>query len=951
MLMKTLLLRAVVAIALLSPAWTISAAQQAIPNTGQKITPLAPAGSQFEQLNPGFRDNPEYAAGQAVTSLVSPDGKTLLVLTSGYNLVDSASGAAVADESTQFVFLYDISQERPQKKQVIQVPNTYAGVAFDPSGTSFYVSGGSDDNVHAYSLGPDGFWSEQKGSPVPLGHGGKGLGLSMRPQAAGIAVTRDGSRLLVANYYNDSLSILTRTQEGWTVSNEIDLRPGKQDRGKRGVPGGEYPLWVAIKGSDVAYVSSIRDREIVVINFARNPVVVARIHLPGQPNRMVLNASGSTLYVSEDNADCVGVIDTATNRLIENIPITAPPGLLPPEKVRLKGNDTNSVTLSPDEKLLFVTNGWMNDVAVIRLSPKPKQSAVIGLIPTGWYPNSISFSRDGKFTYIVNGKSPTGPNSRQCRGLTKEKALRCRAANQYNLQLIKAGLQSLPTPNENALQALTQQVAKNNNFNFVLSAADSEKFAFLRARIKHIIYIVKENRTYDQVLGDLDVGNGDPNLAEFPQATTPNFHRLARDFVTLDNFFDTSEVSFDGWAWSTSAHATDVVEKETPVNYANRGLSYETEGTNRDINVGYATLAERRQANPATPNDPDELPGTANVAAPDSPEGESGAGYLWNAVLRAGLTVRNYGFFIDLARYNPGPDEANYQIPLRLDPAATKTQVAYPSSSVLGRFTDIYFRGFDNAFPDYYRFKEWEREFDTKYARGGLPSLSLVRFMHDHTGSFGSAILGVNTPELQVADNDYAVGLIAEKIAKSPYRQDTLIFVIEDDSQNGGDHVDSHRSTAFVIGPYVKQKAVVSTPYTTLSMLRTMEEILGIGHMNLNDSSANPMADVFDPGQKQWTYTATLSDLLYRTQLPLPARQSGGQLPYPTHNAAYWAEATKGMDFSAEDRVDPLAFNRILWAGLMGAKPYPSVPSGEDLRSDRNHLLQRSADRIDKVSH
>jgi len=912
-------------------------AQQIIPNSGQQITPTAPTGSSFVPLNPGLSDNPQYLAGQAVTSVVSPDGNTLLVLTSGYNMLRDSSGHTIPADSTQFIFVYDISQHKPLQKQVIQLPNTYSGIVFAPSGEAFYVSGGVDDNVYSYVLKSDGQWVQQ-GSPVALGHQGLGIGISMKPQAAGIAISGDGNKLVVANYYNDSISVLTKSESGFSVSAELDLRPGKEDSTKSGVPGGEYPLWVVIKGNDTAYISSIRDREIVVVNFAATPKTVQRIRVPGQPNRMALNSSQSTLYVAQDNTDSVAVIDTASNRLVDNIQVTSPAGLLPQSKLKLKGNDTNSVTLSRDEKLLYVTNGWMNDVAVIQLSSLPK-SHVIGLIPTGWYPNSISFSSDGKFAYVVNGKSPTGPNPGSCLGLTPEKDSKCRGTNQYNLQLIKAGLQSFPVPTAGELQALTQRVATNNNFKVVLSPADAAKLAFLRTRIKHVIYIVKENRTYDQILGDLEVGNGDPSLTEFPQSTTPNFHQLARTFVTLDNFYCTSEVSFDGWSWSTSARSPDLVEKEAPVNYSDRGLSYETEGTNRDINVGYGTLADRLKANPATPDDPDDLPGTANVAAPDAPDGENGTGYLWNAALRAHRSVRSYGFFVDLARYSPTPQYAQYKIPLLLDPASSKTQVAYPTSPVLGPYTDIYFRGFDNAFPDYYRFKEWEREFDGKFAKSGLPNLSLVRFMHDHTGDFGEAILGVNTPELQVADNDYAVGLIAEKIAHSRYKNNTLIFVIEDDSQDGGDHVDSHRSVAFVIGPYVKQKKVVSAPYTTLSMLRTIEEILGIGNLSLSDASAKAMTDVFDTNLKPWTYDAIPSTMLYNTQLPLPARPQG-DLPRPTHDAAYWSTATKGMDFSVEDRLDPLAFNQILWRGLMGPKDYPATSSGVDLRENREQLLK-----------
>jgi YVTN family beta-propeller protein len=876
-----------------------------------------------------------------VTSVVSPDGSTMLVLTSGYNRLNSADGHRIPGDSTQFAFVYDISKGHPEKKQVIQAENTYSGIVFDPSGTSFYISGGVDDNVHAYSLGQDGKWAEQPGSPIGLGHNAKGVGNGVKPLAAGIAITQDGSKLVVANNYNDSITVLTKSADRWSVSAELDLRPGKLDPKQSGAPGGEYPMWVAIKSDETAYISSIRDREIDVVSISANPALVARIKVPGQPNRMVLNKAETTLYVAQDNTDSVGVIDAVSNRLLANIPVGAPSGLIPAWKAKFKGNDTNSVTLSRDEKLLYVTNGWMNDVAVIQLGAVPAQSKVIGLIPTGWYPNSVSFSADGKFMYVVNGKSPTGPNPGLCHGLTPERRAKCDASNQYNLQKIKAGLQSLPTPTTGGLQALTQQVAANNNFKNQLSAADAAKFAFLRSHIHHLIYIIKENRTYDQVLGDLEVGNGDPRLTEFPDAITPNAHRMARDFVTLDNFYDTSEVSYDGWSWSTSARAPDVLEKQVAVNYAGRGGSYDSEGTNRDVNIGLATQAEREAANPLTSADPDDLPGTTNVDAPDSPEGENGTGYLWNAALRAGLTVRSYGFFVDLARYDLPPENKKYQIPVLLDPAATKTQVAFPASQVLKNRTDIYFRGFDNRLPDFYRFKEWEREFDTKFAQGGLPNLSLMRLGHDHTGDFAEAIQGVNTPETQVADNDYAVGLVAEKIANSRYRDDTLIFVIEDDSQDGGDHVDSHRSIAFVIGPYVKHKAVVSTAYTTLSILRTMEEILGIGNLSLNDASATAMGDVFDIHQKDWTYKAVASAMLASTQLPIP--RTSGEVLHPTHDAAYWAKATRGMDFSVEDRLDPAVFNRVLWRGIMGERAYPAVSTGEDLRVNRADLLRNSS--------
>ncbi len=918
---------------------------QVLPNTGQLITPLAPQGARFEGLNPGLPDFPDYLAGQAVTTEESPDHKTLLILTSGYNILRASSGPdkgkKLKADSNEYVFVYDIAGPLPRQKQVLQVPNTYDGMVFDPGGRSFYVAGGDDDNVHIYSLGQEGRWAEDAGSPVALGHK-TGVGIGVKPEAAGLAITQAGTKLVVADYYNDSVSVLAKAGEQWTKSAELDLRPGKIDPAQSGVPGGEYPLWVAIKGDSTAYISSIRDREIDVVSLGETPHVVKRIKVKGQPNRMTLNSAGTVLYVAEDETDSLAVIDADSNSLVREVPVGTPAGLLPSSRAKYTGNNTNSVTATPDGKYLYVTNGNSNDIAVVDVSKLAAGgSPVAGLIPTGWYPNSISFSADGKRVYVVNGKSPTGPNPGFCHALTPKQEADCRGSNEYGLQLLKAGFQSFPKPTLSQLSALTQQVSLNNHFTRKISSADEAKMAEVRSKIKHVIYIIKENRTYDEVLGDLDEGNGDPELTEFGTSITPNLHRLAGDFVDLDNFYDSSEVSFGGWAWSTSARAPDVVEKEVTVNYASRGLSYETEGTNRDVNVAYGTLAERRKANPLTPDDPDMLPGKTDVAAPDGPDDDENEGYLWNQALRAKLSVRNYGFFIDLARYGLKGAQAALRIPEVTDPAATQTTVAYSSDAALRPYTDPYFRGFDNAFPDYYRFKEWEREFDTQYAQGGLPQLSLVRLMHDHTGDFGAAIQGVNTVELQEADNDYAVGLLVQKIAQSRYKDDTLVFVIEDDSQDGGDHVDSHRSVAFIAGPYVKHHAVVSTAYNTIAFVRTMEEVLGLKPLNLNDSIAAPMADVFDLSRKTWSFTARPSALLYNTQLPLPKAAAGLRVPKSAHDADYWAAATKGMDFSVEDRIDFNLYNHILWRGIMGDKPYPETPSGLDLRRNRGELLLR----------
>ena len=939
---------------------------QALPNMGQQITPLAPQGSRFEPLKPGLPDIPAWQAGQAVTTVVSPDRKTLLVLTSGFNRVfNKNSPVPYGPDSNEYVFVYDISSHTPVKKQVVLIPNTYNGIVFDPSGLAFYVAGGGDDNVHIIALGGTGTWGEQPGTALALGHGtGNGLAVpppaagqvpinsqvTVKPCAAGLAISNDGQTLVVANYYNDSITVFNGGYGNWSKVTELDLRPGRSNFAQSGVPGGEYPFWVVVKGngsSAIAYVSSIRDREIVVVSmgapalFKPNgaPAVTARIPVKGQPNKMTLNGAQSLLYVVEDQSDTVDVIDTAKNAILESIPVIAPPSVVPTALAHYTGANPNSVTLSPDETQLYVTNGNLNSIAVVALGGSSSGDQVVGLIPTGWYPNSVSFSGDGQLVYAVNGKSPTGPNPGLCysAGTTAVTPTRpnCFGSNQYNPQLIKAGFQIFPRPSTAQLAALTAQVAVNNRFSSTESPEDAAVMAAVRQGVQHVIFIIKENRTYDQILGDLEIGNGDPDLAEFGQAITPNQHNLARTFVTLDHFLDTSEVSYDGWLWTTSGRAPDVVERQYPVAYAGRALSLDADGVNRNVNVAIGALADRIAADPFTPNDPDLLPGQTNISAPDGPDNQVNTGYLWDSAFRANLTVRNYGFFIDCTRYST----ADHAIPLDRDPHATGTIVAYPSSASLAPYTDPYYRGFDNAFPDYYRFKEWEREFDANYAGGGLPALSLVRLMHDHTGNFDTAIDGVSIPELQQADNDYAVGLLVQKIASSQYANNTLVFVIEDDAQDGGDHVDSHRSIAFVAGAYVKQGALVSAQYNTINFLRTIEEVLGLPPLNLNDALAKPMADIFNTTPSPWSFTATPSALLYNTQLPLPPKRAGLMVPKPLHDAKYWARVTKGMDFTAEDRLDPADYNRILWKGLMGNKPYPAAPTGKDLRQNREKLL------------
>jgi YVTN family beta-propeller protein len=914
--------------------------------TGMSITPLAARGSTLQALNPGLPDLPDFTVDHPISTSISPDGNTLLILTSGYNRNNDAKGKKIAAQTSEYIFVFDIQQAKPVQRQALRIPNAYVSLAWAPDGSHFYAGGGQDDNIHVFAHQEE-YWSES-GEPVALGHK-TGLGVADRsetkvmpldPMVAGLAVSPDGKHLLVANHQNDSVSLIDLVTN--QVVAELDLRPGKINAAQKGVAGGEYPYGVAFATNDKAYVSSLRDREIILLSVKPTLAVSGRIKTHGQPGKMIVNRAGTLLFAAADNSDSVVVVDTTKDKIVAEMKATAPAGLFA-NRTGFKGSNPNSLALSPDEKTLYVTNGGTNSVAVIALDKDPDDSRVVGLIPTGWYPTSVSVSKNGTMLYVVNGKSMPGPNPKACRNTftTASDDRPCAAATQYILQLEKGGFATVPRPDPAELRELTQQVARNNHFSAPAASPNSRQlFAFLRQHIKHVIYIVKENRSYDQVLGDLEKGNGDPSLTLFPQAMTPNHHELARRFVTLDNFYDSGEVSGVGWNWSTAARTTDEVERTIPLNYAFRGMTYDVEGLNRNINVGLNSPHDRNTEK--LDDAENQLPGHADVAAPDGPEDESGAGYLWDGALRAGLSVRNYGFFIDLSHYNhiPGDDPP---IPLLHDPAASGTRVATPTKANLQRVTDSYFRGFDQRFPDYWRFKEWEREFNEYAAHDNLPNLELVRLPHDHLGLFNEAVDGVNTVETEIADNDYAVGLLVEKVARSKYAKDTLIFVIEDDAQNGPDHVDAHRSLALIAGPFVKQRAVISKRFNTVTLLRTMEEVLGIKPLGLNDALQPPMSEVFSKQQATWNYKARVPEVLRTTKLPLPAptaKEEIGEVD-PSHDAAYWASKTKDFDFSAEDQVDSERFNMVLWKGLKGeGEPYPSERDGQDLSKHRDALLR-----------
>jgi YVTN family beta-propeller protein len=927
---------------------------------GLFVTPTAPLSGAIQQpLNPRLANYPNFVAGEAVKSVVSPDGRTLAILTAGENSLYNASGVVDAAASTQFIFLYDISgnnKTNPVLRQVIQQLNSHVGLAWAPNSQILYVAGGCDDAVYAYASQGANFVQSAK---ISLGHAPtgcasgtanqKGLGLQVQPNVAGLAISADGRTLVAANNYNDSISIIDTATN--TIRYEYDLRPYSTSGAPNGTKGGTFPFSVVLNGS-IAYVGIDRDREVVAVNIS-NPTAgafVARIALDGNANGMALSVDGSTLYVTQDNQDQVAAINTATNTVTRRIDTRGPSYLGLPASVT--GAAPTAVTINPVNNTLYAVNAGSNSIAVIPLSGGSAFTTT-GLIPTAYDPTDVAFSADGTWMYVVNGKSDTGPNPGYGFGnlgtityLTypggnSAKAAQLRANNQYQFQLEHATLVSAQVPTLSDLSNLTSAVAANNAYSVTPPANDAQVMNFLHSKIQHVIYIVKENRTFDQILGDLGNGsNGDPSLTLFGKRVTPSFHSMAANFVTLDNFMDPGDGSMDGWSWSMRGRVTNSETISQQENYAaiNRGLSYEGEGANRNVPVNLPTVAARDlyfdpsgSTTPFSTGTATQKGGPANIlagdgdhAATDGPGGYQ-QGYIFNAVLNAGGTVRNYGWLAN----NVG-GIGTIANPIRDPFAAGIVQVTMNNQLLAeNRFFDPYFRGYDNVYPDLWRVNEWNREFQQFVTNNNLPSLSMVRLSHDHTGSFTSALAGVNTPELQEADNDYSVGLLVQAVANSKYASNTLIFIIEDDCQDGADHVDSHRSTTYVVGPYVKQRAVVSTRYSQTSVLRTIEDIFATQHLNLNTYYTRPMADAFDINSSgAWNFTATASTLLKSTSL-LPADMSkvnfdkGPDLK-PTHTPQYWASRTRGFDFSREDRVPADRYNKILWEGIKKTKaPVP----------------------------
>jgi YVTN family beta-propeller protein len=673
--------------------------------------------------------------------VISPSKKLLAITNNG--------------QSTQSIALLDLAtdaivQDMPIKK-------SYLGLAFSKNGKKLYASGGNDNFVVGYNVDNQ---SIARDTIIELG---KKYPNVISP--TGLCVDSDKNLLYVVTKDNKKLYICnTLTNK---VLKEIDL------------PNEAYTC-ILSPNKKFLYISLWGGAKIAVFD-TKTEQLVAEIEVDKNPNDMVMTKNGKYLFVAHGNDNTVSIIETSTNKKIETLVAS----LFPNAPV---GTTPNGLALDEKEQKLFIANADNNCLAVFDVSKKGK-SVSLGFIPTGWYPTAVKVVNNK--IYVANGKginsaaNPNGPKPNM------SKAPQYKGANfeanrnetQYIGGLFKGTLSVIDMPTASELEAYTKLVYENTPYNkeketmaegemgnpIPMKVGDSSP-------IKHVFYIIKENRTYDQVLGDVKAGNGDPSLCLFPEKITPNQHKIVNDFVLLDNFYVDAEVSGDGHNWSTAAYANDYVEKNWVTSYGGRGGTYDYEGSRK---IAY-------------PRD----------------------GFIWDHAKRAGISYRTYGEF-----------------------AESSKNLESLTGNVCKKFPN-----YNLSITDVTREQAWEADFDSLLAINKVPQLNTLRFGNDHTSG---ARLGAFSPIAAVGDNDLAVGKFLEHLSKSPIWKESVVFILEDDAQNGSDHVDAHRSTAYVAGGFVKRNFVDHTMYTTSGMLRTMELILGMKPMSQFDAGATPMFRCF----------------------------------------------------------------------------------------------------------
>ena len=746
--------------------------------------------------------------------VLSPEKDRLVVLLNGWR----EQGIQVVETSSGRV------------TQTVALPAVFLGLAFSPDGKSLYVSGGNQDVIYRFD------WRNGVASltdSIVLAVKERGKDGTRYP--AGIAISRDGRTLYAAENLADSLAVVD------LASRRVIQRLATE----------RYPYGVAVGPDGTVYASSWGGWTVSVFPAGGDGRLAegTRTRVGRHPSALALSPSGSRLFVASGSTDKITVLDTRTHAVIATLNDANP-------AETGEGSTPNALALSTDGDRLFVAEADNNAVGVFDLSPGTAgvtsangHDALLGRIPVGWYPSAVAV--DGANLLVLNGKGRgTAPNPNR----SQPGHPMPRQSRDYTLGQINGTLGIIPAVKATAseLAAFTRRVASANGW--TVAHRDQKYPPF-----EHVIYIIKENRTYDQVLGDLSQADGDTSIVFFPRAVSPNHHALAERFGIFDRFFVNAEVSADGHNWSTAAIATDYVQKTTPQNYSGRGRSYDYQGTNRG-------------------------------KIPDDDAAEPSSGYLWNLANRAGITYRNYGEFVDEPDEPPG--------------AAAPTFVA--TKQALVAHTNTAYSGFNLQIPDQRRADIWLKEFQEFVRGGNLPALEVVTLPNDHTSG---ARAGSPTPRAYMADNDLALGRIVEALTKSPFWKNTVVFVLEDDAQDGPDHVDSHRSPLLVISAYGRGEVFHRFANTT-DVLATIEEILGLGRMSPFDHYGRPLREIWAATPDLTPYTAL------RPSVPLDELN-------PKRGAM--VEASKKLVLAKEDRSDDDLFNRILWMTIKGDQPYPGA--------------------------
>ncbi|HEX7677500.1 MAG TPA: bifunctional YncE family protein/alkaline phosphatase family protein [Thermoanaerobaculia bacterium] len=775
------------------------------------LTTVASQAAELRRLPTGVSLDPvagSHLVGNFPLAMaLAPGGERVALLLGGWReqgvqIVDRKSGAVV--------------QTLPQIA-------AFLGLAFSPDGKTLYASGGNDDSIFVYRWNGSEAVADGKielvepPKPEPKEKPKDPEGTQY---PAGITVSGDGRLLYVAENLSDTLAV-------------VDLTTGKVIQR---VETDRYPYTVVADGRGNVYVSAWGDSTVNRFRLGADGILrrTARIIVGRHPSAMALR--GARLFVASASTDSIGVVDTATSKMVKIL--TDPPPAGPRE-----GSTPNALTLSRDGSRLFVAEADNNAVAVFDVA----SGKMLGRVPVEWYPSAVAV--DGNELLVVSAKGRgSRPNPERKHPGTKNPP----HSPDYTLGQFEGTLLSFATNIPAAtLVPLTHRVAHANGWDTTRGARRYPPF-------KHVIYIIKENRTYDQVLGDMKEGDGDPSLVFFGEEISPNHHALARRFGVFDRFFVNAEVSAQGHNWSTAAYSGDYLEKTMPSAYSTRGRTYDYEGANRDKAV----------------DDDDDV----NTPA---------SGYLWDLALRKKISLRNYGEYVANGDELPNLVGKQY-VGLRRALRNTSSP-DYPS--------------FNMDIPDQTRADVWLREFRQYAEHGSLPAFEIVRLPNDHTDG---AKKGKPTPRAHMADNDLALGRIVEAVTHSPFWRDTAIVVVEDDAQDGPDHVDSHRSVLLMISAW-NRGGVIHRFVNTTDVLATMEEILGLDSLSQFDHYGRPVREIFASEPNLTPYDAIIPSIDMKEKNP--------DSPQAKQSAA--------LDFSRPDAADDDTLNRILWSTIKGNVPYP----------------------------